>query len=51
MTCNRCGKEMTKERGVAGRADSWWCSFCGNIETIYSDENKPADKEPEEPRQ
>ena len=45
MTCNRCGKEMTKERSVAGRAESWWCPTCGNTQT----DNKPADDEKKAP--
>jgi len=45
MICNRCDKEMTLERGALGRADSWWCPFCGSTETIYSDKKKPADEE------
>ena len=48
MTCNRCGKEMTKE--IRSENFSWWCPFCGNIETMYSDKNKPADEKPEKPR-
>jgi len=42
MTCNRCGKEMTKEpsRGI-GQSESWWCPFCGATETIKK--NLPED--------
>jgi len=32
MTCNRCGKEMTKEK--RGEKFNWWCPFCGNTEEI-----------------
>ena len=46
MTCNRCNKEMTLERGSLGRSDSWWCPRCGNTEIIFSaDKQKPAEKE------
>jgi len=48
MTCNRCGKEMTKE--IRGEQVSWWCPFCGNIEKMFSDKNQPADKETKNPQ-
>jgi len=48
MTCNSCNKEMTLERGVLGRADSWWCPRCGSTKTMYSaDKQKPAEEKPE----
>jgi len=53
MTCNRCGKEMTKEanRGVSGQSDSWWCPFCGSTETIYYDKKNLPDDGAKTPRE
>ena len=49
MTCNRCGREMTKE--TRNGTVSWWCPYCGNIETMYSDKNHPPEKDPKIPHQ
>ena len=50
MNCNKCGKEMTKERNVYGRGDSWWCSFCGNTHTFFPEKEKNSEKEDDNKR-